>query len=222
MALVQQRERIAGLDVVLLLPQSGVTGVPVIVGLHGRGSSPERILSAAEQMGDPYVHVLPQGPIANGDGFAWYEKTEQRATQLAASREQLLEFARSLRERFQVGPEHLAVWGFSQGATLALELGLRSPSALAATVALSGKLDDQTRESDAIVRARGRDFLLVHGVRDEVVPHTESRKAYAALVANGGRAELAELPTGHQLGQIAIGSARGFLASCLGPAPLQA
>lgn len=67
----------------------------------------------------------------------------------------------------------LALIGFSQGAMMALHVGLRRQRAPAAIVAYSGALIGPERLSEA--RARGRDgsaprILMIHGDRDDVVP----------------------------------------------------
>ncbi len=210
------RQSEAGLAYCVLRPERADGGL--VIALHGRGSSPEVLESAAEKIFDRGACVLPRGPYFWERGHAWY-LPEQRSEGIATSRQALLSLWAELRRDLGVGPELTAVWGFSQGGVLALELGLASPSPFAAVVSVAGKLDALARGDEALLaRASGREFLLVHGVRDEVLPHQASRDAYVALAARGAKVELAELPTGHALTDVVCGAVRGFIASCLGPA----
>ncbi len=212
-------ERVAedGLEYLIARPASGGVGAPVLMGLHGRGAGPEDFEALAPELGENLIHVLPRAPHPDGAGHAWFGQGDARPATLAASREALAALLAKLRRTLGAGPERTAVWGFSQGGVMALELGLRSPSPLAGVVSAGGYLDARTGEDRGVLRqARERDFLLVHGVRDPVVPHTRSREAYVLLMSQGARVELAELPMAHELTPLAVGAMRGFLGATLG------
>jgi phospholipase/carboxylesterase len=77
---------------------------------------------------------------------------------------------------------HLALVGFSGGATLALRFGLNRPKPVAAVVAFSARAFDKEatcRESPPI--------LLVHGEADPVSPYPAMLDFKAALKARGAR-----------------------------------
>ena len=206
-----------GLEYLIDEPEGGAVGAPLLICLHGRGSTPEKIQPWSAAIAHNWVRVLPVGPLASEAGRAWYLKGPDRAEQLACSRQALVRLVAELRARLGVGPERTAVWGFSQGGTLSLELGLALDAPLAATVCVAGILDPATAQDPArIGRARGREFFLVHGVNDEVVPFQSARDAYRALSSDGGRVELAELVMGHEVSPVALGAVRGFLASAVG------
>ncbi len=211
-------ESAAGVDYLVSRPESGAVGLPLLLGLHGRGSGPEDLRGLCEQLGQRYVHVLPRALHSVAGGSAWYQSdSADRAEQLARSRAGLIALLAELRRSTGTGPEATAVWGFSQGGVLSLELGLAAGSPLAAAVCIGGKLDQDTRESpEARLRARGREFFLVHGVLDPVVPHQQAREAYLWLSGQGARVELAELPMAHEVSPLAAGAVRGYLASVLG------
>jgi phospholipase/carboxylesterase len=171
----------------------------------------------ADGLGPHFVHLLPRAPERYEAGWAWYINGPDRQAHIDQARSRLVELVAAVRRSFDVGPEKIGVWGFSQGGVLALELGLFALSPLAAVVSVGGKLLGSTAESEAtLARARGRDFLLVHGMNDPLVPHELSRQAYGALVRHGARAELAELPMGHEISPVAQAGMRGFFESCLG------
>jgi len=215
--MVLSEENLAGLDVTLALPPHGAVGAPVLLGLHGRGSSPALLLERARVLGERFIHAIPRGPITVDSGQAWYERGDPRPAQLLESRRKLLALVDELRRRFSTGPERMAVWGFSQGGLMSLEVGLRTSSPLAAVVSIGGKLDDESASAtEVIARARARSFFLIHGVNDDVIPHAASREAYRALNAHGGRVELAELAMKHEMTPVALGAVRGYLNSIFG------
>jgi predicted esterase len=212
-----------GLKVVVVTPDTGVAWAPVIFGIHGRASSPERILPWAQTLGEQFIHVLPRGRLSSGNGSAWYEKNAEREQELETSRTALIELVNQARKRFKTGPERMAVWGFSQGGLMSLELGLRTLSPLAATVSVAGKLDDVSgAQPEVIGRARGRNFFLLHGTEDTTIPSEASRNAYRLLARHGGHVELAELVMAHELTPVALAAVRGYLNSVFGESPAMA
>ncbi len=74
---------------------------------------------------------------------------------------------------------HLALVGFSQGAMMALHVGLRRKTRIAGIVAFSGALiGSETLAREATSRPP---VLLVHGEADDVVPFAAMAEAKAAL-----------------------------------------
>ncbi|MCI0569249.1 MAG: hypothetical protein L0Y66_00700 [Myxococcaceae bacterium] len=214
----------AGWELLLAEPDYGGLGCPLLVGLHGRGSHPERLLPFLGTLGGDIVHVLPKGPLAHLEGRGWYTP-ETREQELPALREGLLELIASLQARLGVPPERTAVWGFSQGAVLALDVGLWSPTPLAGTASICGRLSPATVADPArLKKAARRRVLLVHGVEDTVIPPSCSREAHATLASAGVEAQLSEVPGGHELGRLATVAMRAFLGATLGSlrAPPQA
>jgi phospholipase/carboxylesterase len=76
-------------------------------------------------------------------------------------------------KRLGLDDSKLALVGFSQGAMMALHVGLRRPRAPAAILGFSGLLIGPDRLSDATARdARGAPppILLIHGEQDPLIP----------------------------------------------------
>ena len=77
---------------------------------------------------------------------------------------------------------HLALVGFSQGAMLALHLGLRRPKPMAAVVAFSGALVLDSPASEIVSKPP---VLLIHGDADPVAPFAGMTNAKDRLKALG-------------------------------------
>ena len=111
---------------------------------------------------------------------------------------------------------HLALVGFSQGAMMALHVGLRREKQIGGIVAFSGAL----REAE-ILRAEIRSrppVLLVHGDADDVVPFAAMAEAKATLEALTVPVKSMARPgLGHSIDDAGVIAAGDFLRGVLTP-----
>jgi phospholipase/carboxylesterase len=93
----------------------------------------------------------------------------------------------ALKERFDLGWSDIALFGFSQGCMMALEVSLRLPEPIAYVLGYSGALPAPER---AVGEATSKPpFLLVHGEEDQVVPFTSMEAAAQVLAGLGAKVE---------------------------------
>jgi phospholipase/carboxylesterase len=165
------------LDGPRLAPKSGQAR-QLVVFLHGYGADGNDLIGLGEQwaglMPDA-AFVSPHAPEPCGMapmGRQWWALTFRdpserwRGCQVAAP--DLDAFLGAELERHGLGPDRLALVGFSQGAMMAMHVGLRRPIQPAAIVAYSGHL---VGPEHLAAEAKGRPpLLLVHGDRDEIIP----------------------------------------------------
>lgn len=85
-----------------------------------------------------------------------------------------------------IGPERTVLIGFSQGATVALQVVRNRPGLCAIAVAYAGRLAAPIRPGERI----GADIHLVHGELDSIVPVVHARQALRGLSAAGARVTL--------------------------------
>jgi phospholipase/carboxylesterase len=105
---------------------------------------------------------------------------------------------------------HLALVGFSQGAMLALHVGLRRPEPMAAIVAFSGRLFDF--EGLASEMRSKPPVLLIHGEADPIVPFTAMRETKDFLKVHGVPAKSLKRPElGHAIDDDGVIAAGDFL-----------
>jgi homogentisate 1,2-dioxygenase len=111
----------------------------IVVAVHGRGVTAESIVTRVLEISghDPTLAIVaPQAP-----DHAWYQArySSPRAEIGGALEAALVEVDRVLDRVLSTSqPERVVLFGFSQGACLALELFLRRNQRLAAVIALSG------------------------------------------------------------------------------------
>lgn len=165
------------LDGPRLKPKSGQAR-QLVVFLHGYGADGNDLIdlgqSWSEWMPDA-AFVSPHAPEPCGMapvGRQWWPLTmrdpSERWRGCVATAPDLDHFLDQELARHSVPPEKLALVGFSQGAMMALHVGLRRPVMPGAIVAYSGHLvGPEHLKADA----KGKPpVLLVHGDRDNVIP----------------------------------------------------
>jgi phospholipase/carboxylesterase len=176
----------ASIDGPRLAPKSGKPEQLVVL-LHGLGADGNDLIELGEQWCDwlpDTAFVAPHAPDPCSNvpmGREWFPLTLTdprefwRGVTYAAPK--LDAFLDRELARYSLPASKLALVGFSQGAMMALHIGLRREAAPAAIVGYSGLLvleDGKASESgpESLKRAaRSKPLiLLVHGDRDDVVP----------------------------------------------------
>ena len=195
----------------------------LVVFLHGYGADGADLLGLADALAPQLPDtrfVAPDAPdrvSGAASGRQWFPiprfdgSTEaQAAAGLAAAAAELNGFLDQQLAADGLGPEALALVGFSQGAMMALHVAPRRGVAMAAVVAISGRLIRPDLLADeAKVKPP---VLIVHGDQDPVVPFAEMSKAGNALIAAGFETFGHVMQgTGHGIAPDGLSVALGFL-----------
>lgn len=140
-----------------------------------------------------------------------YQEMHEGALRAAAPLETFIDTELA---RTGLGPERLALVGFSQGTMMALQVGLRRAVAPAAIVGFSGALIGADR-LPAEITARPP-VLLIHGDQDEIVPVEALQAALNGLGTAGVTARWHVCAgMGHGIDQEGLALAGRFLAEHL-------
>ena len=175
--------------------QSGTT-TSLVVFLHGYGADGADLLGLSDVLGTHLPNTAfvapdaPQKPLMAPYGFQWFPiprfdgSTEaQQNDGMAQSTADLNAFLDAQLLAEGLGPQALALVGFSQGAMMSLHLAPRRTAALAGVVAISGRLMQPDRlAADSLSKPP---VLVMHGDQDEVVPFGDMAKAGNALTRAG-------------------------------------
>jgi phospholipase/carboxylesterase len=166
---------------------------PLLVALHGRGSSPERFDGVWRDMPFPLEIALPQGFERFRFGWQWFNSpmgiTDDAFAAAVSAAEQklwpaLVEAAHGRK---------LIVSGHSQGAIMAYVIATRHPE-IVEVLPVSGF----GPHSLMLRHAPMAPVYALHGVTDETLSVDLARRTVADLRAAGGSAELREFPgAGH-------------------------
>ena len=192
--------------------------------MHGLGASSSDFEPLLPYLGLSDVRfVFPQAPtlpVTLNGGYrmpAWYDirtlapgPNREDEAGVRASSWAITELIR--RENARGIPSHrIILMGFSQGAAMALHVGLRHPEALAGVGVLSGYLlVPETLKEEASPANNATPMLFCHGTLDDVVPLSRGRAAFDRL-AEGRAAQWHTDAVGHTIGPTAIPVLRRFL-----------
>ncbi|VAW20596.1 Phospholipase/carboxylesterase family protein [hydrothermal vent metagenome] len=207
----------------MIAPEGGKPDRLVVL-LHGYGSDGNDMISLAEfwqKDMENALFVAPNAPekcTINPMGYQWFAlDTDRDMSRLNGSekaRAVLDEFLADLWRQTGLGPADTLVIGFSQGAMMALDVGLRLKETLLGIVAFSGALIDEENLPSAI-KSRPP-VCLVHGDSDDVVPAKLSEKAAQILDDLGvGVAIFIEPGVGHTISMSGLGFCLAFVRQIL-------
>ena len=168
-----------------------------IVWLHGLGADGHDFEPVVPQLELPETLAVrfvfphaPSMPVSLNGGYimpAWYD-IRHTDLGIAHDGEGIARSARQIRlliEQEQmrgIKAARIIVAGFSQGAAMAIHVGLTHPETLAGIIALSGYLLQQERLESAQIQANQHTpIFMAHGVEDPVVPFALGEHAARTL-----------------------------------------
>jgi len=186
--------------------QSGETR-SVLVFLHGYGANGADLLGLADVLGEHLpdtTFVAPDAPEACAGapmGFQWFpipwidgSSQEEAESGLRAAEQDVEAFLDALMVDMDLLPEQVALFGFSQGTMMALQVAPRREDPVAGIVGFSGRLLAPEHLADEVVSRPP--VLLVHGDADDVVPMSSMPEAAQALEGAGFKEVFAHVMTG--------------------------
>ena len=211
------------LDAIHWGPASKTAPKQLVVLCHGLGADAYDLIDIAPA----WAHACPdaifasvQAPFSHDSGFGrqWWNVGDRSPAVaedgVRTAAPYLHGFLDSELIRLGLPADAYAIMGFSQGAMMALFVGLRRSVAPRVILAYSGALI--APQTLATERGGPVPVLLVHGESDDIVPVSRSRDAEAALQDAGVAVDAHSIPrlghgvddTGISLGALAL--QRGF------------
>ena len=200
-----------------------------VVFLHGYGANGADLLGLADVLGEHLpdtMFIAPDAPEACAGapmGFQWFPipwidgSSEEESRQgLDRASDDLNAFLDGVMVDYDLLPEQVMIFGFSQGTMMALHVAPRREDPVAGVVAFSGRLLQAEALHDDVQSKMP--ILLVHGDDDEVVPIDALPHAAEALEAAGFKEVYAHVMkgTGHGIGPDGLQVALAFMRKQLG------
>lgn len=177
----------------MLPPRSGAAPKQLMVLLHGYGSDGADLISLGHHWGPmmpDMMFVSPNAPDVcdvNPGGYQWFpirtDRTIARVEGAGAAHPILLGFLAELWGQTGIAPADTFLVGFSQGAMMALHVGLSLDQPLAGIVAFSGALVPPTGLEDG--KLPKVPVCLIHGDLDTMVDPKLSAEAATTLTRLG-------------------------------------
>ena len=200
-----------------------------VIFLHGYGANGADLMGLAEVLADHMPGTLflapdaPETTVMAPMGLQWFpipwidgSSEEDAANGLQAASEDLNAYLDGVMVDYDLLPEQVVIFGFSQGTMMALHVAPRREDPVAGVVAFSGRLlQAEALQEEAQCKMP---ILLVHGDADEVVPIDALPHAAEALEAAGFKEVYAHIMKGtcHGIGPDGLQVALAFMRKQLG------
>ena len=199
-----------------------------VIWLHGLGADGYDfvpVVRELEAMGAPAVRYVfphaPMMPVTINGGYvmrAWYDilgtdlvRREDESSIRASQRAVERLIAREVRRG--VARARILLAGFSQGAAITLQTGLRQSEPLAGLMVLSGYLPlADSLPSERAAQSATVPIFMAHGSSDPVIPIARARDSRERLQALGYSVQWHEYPMQHALSAEELGDIAAFLA----------
>lgn len=237
-----ERFEAAGIKCVEVAPDNAAPDLPLLVTMHGLGDRGESYVDFAPAISPTaYRYVFPTAPTATGyGGFQWFAFDPRNiVSTVKASRQQITNMLQALTERYNLPTNRILLSGFSQGAMMTLDVGLRyrgkDGQRLAGLAAFSGMLLVESSsllnimsgdyksvyanvigDTEAALKAAATDkipVLIVHGTADGVVPIEADRASVELMKKHGINVQYVEFNYGHDISPDTLAVVKQFLAT---------
>jgi len=181
------------LDVTTVPPLSKNKPSQAIILCHGYGGDGKDISALAvnwQRFLPDAIFLCPNAPEAcavNPQGYQWFDLTSEKEEVILekslVAEKKLSIFLDQIFENFQLKPNNLALVGFSQGAMISIQVGIKKKEKINCLIGYSGKVINQKHLSENI-NSKPRIFLM-HGENDTIVSPTHLLEAKEYLKKKG-------------------------------------
>lgn len=173
-------------------PETNDGPAPAVVLLHGRGADERDLLPIASELPEG-LHVLSvRAPDRLHGGYTWYEldmpggdlhSSQPHAEEFRRSLDLLHEFVEWAIEEYELDPDRIGLFGFSQGSITSLSALIERPEQYDWIVALNGYLADS--HEDRAGEAAGKPVFVGAGEADRIIPAERAQRAADVLKGAG-------------------------------------
>ena len=170
---------------------------PLVVLLHGRGSSERDIIGLAGHLAPRASYAAVRAPIAEGGGYAWFAN-RGIGRPVAESLAETMAWFRSWLDEVAPAGRPVVLAGFSGGAAFAGGLVLDDPARFAGAAILYGTLPFDAGVPTDTGRLAGVPVFVAQGDQDQVIPPELLARTWGYLLTDSGAAPYARRdPGGH-------------------------
>lgn len=177
---------------------ANVTNPPVLILLHGLGSNAKNFFSFSGIIPPEWLVISARAPFTYPNApkrFKWYDltfKNGERQTnyqQVEESRQLLLKFIEQVKKKYNVDENRIVIGGFSQGAIMSYNIGLRTPEKVSGIASFSGIVLEKIKPEIKPQKAHQQLKAFVsHGEQDDRLPYSEALEAKNLLESLGVQA----------------------------------
>lgn len=172
---------------------------PLVVLLHGRGSSEREIISLADQLPTGPAYAAVRAPIAEGGGYAWFAN-RGIGRPIAESLADSMAWFRTWLDAAAPAGRQVILVGFSGGAAFAGGLILADPQRFSGAAILYGTLPFEAGVPVTPARLAGLPVFVAQGDQDKVIPRELLDRTWQYLLTDSSAtAQARRDPGGHHI-----------------------
>ena len=192
---------------------------PIVVLMHGFGASSKDLAPLASAIHSTgYIYAFPQAPIemrmgVGGFGYAWAPISGEGIDESINNSKNLInKFLDQLVKLYGDEDTKLVLGGFSQGAMMALEVGLKRRDLICGIISCSGWIHASQTDNEPDSNNQ-QEIFIGHGSLDDIVPIQKSIEAMDKLSSIGYSTQFREYDIAHEISQIEISDISEWLQS---------
>ncbi|MZQ99667.1 MAG: esterase [Acidaminobacter sp.] len=177
---------------------------PVIYAMHGRGSSENDIVSLLLALKEDYIIIGIRGALVLNSGFQYFTIKSignPDLDSLENAVESLEKFIAEVQAEYPIDPSRQFLFGFSQGAILAMVLSLKMGSNVKGIAALNGYIPKHYKEKFSGKSLDGTSVFIGHGERDQIFPISIGQENYDYFNEKTESVTYKVYPIGHSVSQ---------------------
>lgn len=211
---------------------TGESPTASVIWLHGLGADGHDFEPIVPELGLPddlhirfvFPHATSMSVSINGGYMmpAWYDIRHtdigyEQDEQGIVDSSRMIQLLIDREEMHGISSNRMILAGFSQGAAMALHVGMRQGEPLAGIMALSGYLPlAEKAEKELCSKTKSTSVFMAHGVHDPVVPFALGDSSRRKLEAFGYSVEWHSYPMEHSVCQAEIVKIGQWITKILG------
>ncbi|KAF1032725.1 MAG: putative hydrolase MhqD [Pseudomonas sp.] len=182
--------------------QSDARNEPLVIFLHGFGSNEEDLFGLKDLLPSTWTYLSARAPMpVDGGGYRWFARKpsagdyDGETADLQRSAKLIEDFVTQATAKYHTQSDRVFLVGFSQGAIMSYEVGLRQPEKLRGIAALSGSvLSVLGSELKPDARLDTLAIFIGHGTLDQALPYASATRANDLLQGIGLKPEFHGYP----------------------------
>jgi len=196
---------------------------PIVVLMHGFGAASKDLAPLASAINSRgYIYVLPQAPIEmrmelGGLGYAWAPISGDGISEYINNAKSMVNiFLDEVLKLYGNDDTKVVLGGFSQGAMMALEVGLTRSDIISGIISCSGWMNTSQLDIEPGLNNQ-QDIFIGHGSLDDIVPIQKSIETTDKLSSIGYSAQFRKYDIAHEISQLEISDISEWLESKIPP-----
>ncbi|MFK3604143.1 phospholipase [Pseudomonas sp. AP19] len=182
--------------------QSDSRNQPLVIFLHGFGSNEQDLFGIKDALPSTWTYLSARAPMpVDANGYRWFTKTSGDAeyngetADLQRSAKLIEDFVGKATAKYHTQSDRVFLVGFSQGAIMSYEVGLRQPALVRGIAALSGSVLPVLKAELKPNESLGKLAIFIgHGTLDQALPYGSATRANEVLVGLGLKPEFHGYP----------------------------